>query len=146
MDTAFLNPTLKEPNYMKIPDYFYLLYRWIQGIESEYYLELKKALYGLKQSPREWFFEVKQFFNDLGFTQGDADPNLFISSLMGEKGERFFILVFVDDMLICGRRVLFDQFKSKIMSRWKCKDLDPVDTFVGFQVKRDRVNCSIFIH
>ena len=50
---AFLNPTLKELNYMKIPEYFHLLAPWIQYIENNFYLKLSKALYGLKQSPRE---------------------------------------------------------------------------------------------
>ncbi|KAI1003626.1 hypothetical protein K3495_g4577 [Podosphaera aphanis] len=29
VDTAFLNPTLKEPNFLKIPEYFHLLKPWI---------------------------------------------------------------------------------------------------------------------
>ncbi|KAI0997845.1 hypothetical protein K3495_g10344 [Podosphaera aphanis] len=111
VDTAFLNPTLKEPNYMKIPEYFHLLAPWIQGIENNFYLKLKKALYGLKQPLREWFLEVKKFFNDMGFKQGNADPNLFISSPMGEKGDRVYILLFVDDMLIAGSRLLVEEVK-----------------------------------
>ncbi|KAI0991801.1 hypothetical protein K3495_g16386, partial [Podosphaera aphanis] len=106
INTAFLNPTLKETNYMKIPEYFHLLQPWIQGVEDRFYLKLKKALYGLKQSPREWFLEVKRFFGEMGFKQGDADPNLFISSPMGERKERVYILLFVDDMLISGSRIL----------------------------------------
>lgn len=119
VDTAFLNPMLKEPNYMKIPDYFCLLHPWIKNKENKFYLKLKKTLHGLKQLPREWFLEVKQFFSVLGFKQGEADPNLFISSPMGEKEERVYILLFVGDMLLSGRRNLLDMFKSKIMKRWK---------------------------
>ncbi|KAI0991729.1 hypothetical protein K3495_g16458, partial [Podosphaera aphanis] len=104
------------------------------------------ALYGLKQSPREWFLEVKRFFSEMGFKQGNADPNLFISSPMGEKIEIVYILLFVDDMLISGSRSLVEQFKLKIMKKWKCKNLGPVETFVGFQIERNRTNRSLFIH
>ncbi|KAI0997533.1 hypothetical protein K3495_g10653 [Podosphaera aphanis] len=146
VDIAFLNPTLKEPNYMKIPEYFHLLAPWIQGIENNFYPKLRNAFYGLKQSPREWFLEVKKFFNDMGFKQGDADPNLFISSPMGEKGDRVYILLFVDDMLIAGSRLLVEEVKQIIMKRWKSKNLGPVETFVGFQVKRNRANRTLTIH
>ncbi|KAI0995371.1 hypothetical protein K3495_g12811 [Podosphaera aphanis] len=91
-DTAFLNRTLKEPNYLGVPEYFHLLKPWIKGSENKYYLKLNKALYGLKQLPREWFLEVKRYFNDIGFKQGDADPNLFISSSIREKKDLIFIM------------------------------------------------------
>ncbi|KAI0992057.1 hypothetical protein K3495_g16129, partial [Podosphaera aphanis] len=42
VDTAFLNPTLKEPNYLRIPEYFHLLKPWIKGSENKYYLKLNK--------------------------------------------------------------------------------------------------------
>ncbi|KAI1000320.1 hypothetical protein K3495_g7878 [Podosphaera aphanis] len=32
------------------------------------------------------------------------------------------------------------------MNKWKCKDLGPVKTFVGFQIHRDRANQTIFIN
>lgn len=146
VDTAFLNPTLKEPNYSRIPEYFHLLKPWIHGIESQYHLKLKKALYGLKHSPREGFLEVRKFSGELKFKQGEANPNLFVSSPMGEKREIVLILLFVDDMLISGRRTHVDDIKSKIMKRWRCKNLGPVETFVGFQVKINRANHSVFIH
>ena len=69
-----------------------------------------------------------------------------MSSPMGEKEERVYILLFVDDKLLSGCRNLLDMFKSKIMKRWKCKDLVAVETFVGFQVRRDRLNCSLSIN
>lgn len=146
VDTAFLNPTLNEPNFMKIPDYFNLLVPWIKGIENKFYLKLKKALYGLKQSPRIWFLEVKRFFKEICLKQGEADPNLFISSPMEEKAQRVFILLFVDNMLLSGQKSLIEEIKLKITNKWKYKNLGPVETFVEFQVKRNRENRSIFIH
>ncbi|KAI1002466.1 hypothetical protein K3495_g5735 [Podosphaera aphanis] len=55
-------------------------------------------------------------------------------------------MLFIDDMLVTGRRPLIDDIKHKIMKRWSCKNLGPVKTFVGFQIKRHRPNRSIFIH
>ena len=43
VDTAFLNPTLKEPNYMKIPEYLYLLPPCIKNKENKLHLKLKVA-------------------------------------------------------------------------------------------------------
>ncbi|KAI1003303.1 hypothetical protein K3495_g4898 [Podosphaera aphanis] len=140
VNTAFHNPKLKEQNYMEIPQYFHLLHPWIQGVEKNFYLKLNKALYGLKQSPREWFLEVKQCFHEMGLKQGDADPNLFISSPKGEKKQGVYILFSVDDMLIAGPRPLINQIKTRIMNKWKCKGLGPVKTFGGFQIQRDRAN------
>ncbi|KAI0993413.1 hypothetical protein K3495_g14771, partial [Podosphaera aphanis] len=152
VDTAFLNPTLKEQNYLRISEYFHLLKPWIRGVKNQHYLKLNKAIYGLKQSPREWFLEVKHFFREIEFGQSEADPNLFISSPMGENRERIYmllliyILLFFDDMLVCGRRALINNVKLKIISRWSCKNLGPIETFVGFQVKRDRANHRFTIH
>ncbi|KAI0995900.1 hypothetical protein K3495_g12281 [Podosphaera aphanis] len=143
IDTAFLNPTLKEPNFLRIPEYFHLLKPWIRGVEHKYHLKLNEALYGLKQSPPEWFIEVRRFFNEIWFTPGDSNPNLFISSPMGEKRERVYILLFVDYLLIAGRRSLVDELKFKIMKNWRCKNLGLVEIFVDFQVKRNRASCSL---
>ncbi|KAI1004664.1 hypothetical protein K3495_g3545 [Podosphaera aphanis] len=55
-------------------------------------------------------------------------------------------MLFVDDILVTGPRPLTDDIKQKIMKRWSCKNLGPVENFVDFQIKRDRPNRSIFIH
>ncbi|KAI1002518.1 hypothetical protein K3495_g5687 [Podosphaera aphanis] len=65
---------------------------------------------------------------------------------MGEKRDRVLILLFVDDMLISGSLSLVEGVKLKIIKRWKCKNLGLVETFVGFQVVRNRANRSLFIH
>ena len=77
---------------------------------KEAYLLLNKALYGLKQALREWFFIVKQFFNELGLLLSNGDPNLFI-------GEGVSILLFVDNMLIISARKQVNSIKSKILKQ-----------------------------
>ena len=64
---------------------------------KDVYLKLNKLLYGLKQAPREWFQMVKKFFKSIGLILADANPNLFI-------GNKVYILLFINDMLIIGKR------------------------------------------
>ena len=68
---------------------------------------------------------VKKFFLELGLKSSTADSNLF-------TGHRVSILLFVDDMLIVGKRQQVDTVKAKILKQWKDKDLKAVDIFVGF--------------
>ena len=137
VDTAFLNPDCEEEIYMKVPDYFDLI---MPGITKDtHYLQLMKSLYGLKQAPRAWFELVKKEFHKLGLRAGDSDPNLFI-------GRGVYILLFVDDMLVIGKRKQVNEIKAKISKLWKCKDLRAANVFVGFQIERDRPNRSLRIH
>jgi len=52
----------------------------------------------------------------------------------------------VDDMLIAGRPDDIAAVKQQIAAKWKCKDLGPVTTFVGFQITRDRAAKTLIIH
>ena len=137
VETAFLNPKLEEEIYMEIPEFFELLYPGIDFTRK--CLKLLKSLYGLKQAPRAWFIEVSDYFRTEGFEPSNADPNLFI-------GRGVFILLFVDDMIIIGSRTEVNQAKEHIKKRWNCKDLGEARLFVGFQIERDRVARSLFIH
>ena len=137
VDTVFLNPLLKEEIYMEIPEYFELLYPNIDFKGK--CLRLMKSLYGLKQAPREWFLEVRKHFKTLGFIPLEADPNLF-------RNEGLFILLFVDDMLLIGKRQAVDRTKALIGQKWKCKDLKEAKLFVGFQIERNRKAKSLKIH
>ena len=64
VNTAFLNPVLREDIFMEIPQFFYNLDRQVK--KGDAYLKLNKSLYGLKQAPRVWFKEVKEHFSKLG--------------------------------------------------------------------------------
>lgn len=76
IDTAFLNPPLKEENYMEIPPLLELRHPTVN--QNTHYLKLSKSLYGLKQAPHEWFMMVKGFFFKLGLSAGNSDPNPYI--------------------------------------------------------------------
>lgn len=100
---------------------------------------MKKSLYGLKQAPREWFLEVQGYLKKRGFEASNIDPNLFI-------GNRVYVLLFVDNMLIIGKRAKVDIAKALICQKWKCKDLAEAKLFVGFYIERDRRAKSLRIH
>jgi hypothetical protein len=100
IDTAFLNPILKEEIYMEIPQFFVeTIHPELKG-RGNAYLKLLRSLYGLKQAPREWWLMVKEAMQTtFGLTQSDADPNLFIYQ---GKAEKSYVLVFVNNILIIG--------------------------------------------
>ncbi|KAI1004930.1 hypothetical protein K3495_g3287 [Podosphaera aphanis] len=137
IDTAFLNPPLKQETYMELPPFFELLDP--AATRRTHFLKLNKSLYGLKQAPHEWFMMVNAFFKKIGLHAGDSDPNMFI-------GNGVILLLFVDDMLITGSRKSVDETKHIILSHWKGKDLKETKTFVGFEIERDRHNRTIRIH
>lgn len=139
VNTAFLNPMLEEDVYMEIPEFFEMIYPELKDNENVY-LKLSKALYGLKQAPRAWQKMVHTFFESVGFHASQADPSLYV----GRDG--VFILLFVDDMLIISERPQVQTIKGQILEQWKSKDLGPVDTFVGFQIQRNRQRRSLHIH
>jgi len=95
-----------------------------KGVKDAY-LKLNKLLYGLKQAPREWLYIVKKFFKSIGLKSAKADPNLFI-------GNRVYILLFIDNMLIVGKRRYLNIIKIRILRKWRCKDLGPIEVFIGF--------------
>ena len=136
IETAFLNPDLEEEVYMKVPQFLEQVYL---ELTLDAFLKLNKSLYGLKQAPRAWFYMVKKFFHELGLKSSTADPNLF-------TGHGVSILLFVDDMLIVGKKQQVDTVKAKILKQWKGKDLKAVDTFVGFQIVRNRKERTLTIH
>jgi len=78
-------------------------------------------LYGLKESPRAWYECFDKFVRELGFCRCNYDYCLYLKA---EKNELFFILFFVDDLLICckDKRKISD-FKVKLSKKFKMKDL-----------------------
>jgi hypothetical protein len=68
---------------------------------------------------------VKKFFKNIGLKIAEANPNLFI-------GNKVYILLFINDMLIAGKRRHLDIIKIRILREWRCKDLGPAKVFIGF--------------
>ena len=53
---------------------------------------------------------VKSFFESIGLKPADADPNLFV-------GNKVYILLFVDDMLITRKRQQLNATKARIIRK-----------------------------
>ena len=68
---------------------------------------------------------VKKFFKSIGLKSAKANPNLFI-------GNKVYILLFVDDILMAGKRRYLNITKIRILREWRYKDLGPAEVFVGF--------------
>jgi hypothetical protein len=68
---------------------------------------------------------VKKFFKSIGLKLANTNPNLFI-------GNKVYILLFVNNMLIIGKRRHLNIIKIRILREWRYKDLDPIEVFIGF--------------
>ena len=84
---AFLNGTLEEEIYMRIPP------RFEAKGNLDKVCKLKKALYGLKQSPRAWFTQFNTIMKGLGYNQGQADHTLFVKK--NKSGQQEILIVYV---------------------------------------------------
>src|SRR6266581_8272628 len=100
---------------MQIPDLLKDFKPDLKGVKDAY-LKLNKLFYSLKQALKEWFYIVKKFFKSIGLKSVNVNPNLFI-------GNKVYILLFIDDILITGKRQHLDITKSRILREWRCKDL-----------------------
>ena len=92
---------------MQIPNLLRDFEPKLKGVKDAY-LKLNKLLYGLKQALREWFYIVKKFFKNIGLKAANTNPNLFI-------GNKVYILLFVNNILIIGRRRYLDIIKIRIL-------------------------------
>ena len=65
--------------------------------------QLRKSLYRLKQAPKQWYKKFDNFIESIGFSKSDEDPCLF--SKTTQDGSHFFLILYVDDMLLSDRHV-----------------------------------------
>jgi hypothetical protein len=141
-DTAFLNATLEEEIYMKLPEGFHLEgSTWKSGStkrENHGVLRLLKALYGLKQAPREWWLQLQRLLNELGYHSSDIDHCLYMKTV---NGERMYLAVYVDDILAIFPHTLVSEWekdKLTISNKYKLKDLGDCEWILQMSVTRDR--------
>ena len=129
MKTAFLNGKLEEVIYMQQPE------GYEQG-GSEMVCRLQKALYGLRQAPRVWHQRLKEELGELGFKASESDAALFSGVV---DGERVWVLVWVDDILIAASgQPRLAKVKSHLASKFDVRDLGEAEFFLGMELTRDR--------
>ena len=127
--TAFLNGVIDEDVYLEQPA------GYTEG-GGGMVCHLNRALYGLRQAPRMWHIRLKEELERLGFRASEADPSLFVADI---EGERAFILVYVDDILIAAKDlVVVSSVKAKIMSTFDTRDMGEASLFLGMTIARNR--------
>ena len=95
---------------------------------------LKKSLYGLKQAPRCWFKKLSDALFKFGFTQAYDDYSLFSYT---KKGLEIRVLMYVDDLLICGNDAyMIQKFKDYLGRCFSMKDLGKLRYFLEIEVSR----------
>ena len=121
--TAFLNGTLEENIYMKLPPGFE---------QSSQVMHLRKSLYGLKQAARTWNKLLTTSLESVGFVQSEVDECLFI---LKQNANICFIVVHVDDMLAaCSSSEMITNVAKQLSSNFELKDLGAVKQFLGIDI------------
>lgn len=127
VNNAFLNADLKEEVYLRQP----------AGMEdgTNRVYRLRRALYGLKQAPRTWEQELGAYLTQLGFKRTLSDSSLYYRH---RDGERVYVLVYVDDLLLLSNREeALQGVKKDLRKVYELKELGPISVYLGMQVLRD---------
>lgn len=149
VSNAFLHGDLFEDVYMKMPQGYTHSGCRIQPISdltgkkshSTLVCKLKKSLYGLKQAPRNWFDKLSYTLLNSSFQQSRSEYSLFLKH---SNSSVLVVLVYVDDLLICGSSLGdIDDLKFMLSSTFNMKDLGPLRYFLG--VKIDRTEAGFLI-
>ncbi len=135
--TAFLQSELKEEVYMKVPE-------GIQCPANKVCL-LKKNLDGLKQAPRYWNKKLDSYLKSLGFIQNKSDYCVYHLN-KPQVEENFYILVYVDDLLLITKNINYLQLmKEKLSQKFEMIDDGPlrcVLTCAKFSKQTKQTGCA----
>ncbi|KAJ1035148.1 hypothetical protein NDA18_000745 [Ustilago nuda] len=106
---AYLNSTLKEVIYMKLPEG--------AGVAPGQVYKVVKGLYGLKQSGREWNQEFDRSLQHMGFFQVECAPCIY-TKRQGE--DMAIVVIYINDTLVIAPQLeTVLEVKKQIGQRWK---------------------------
>lgn len=129
VETAYLNTPLTITNYVEFPEGYVPENRDATG------LAVVKALYGLTQSAREWWTKVNSFsVNELKFKMFNGDWGLYGRKI--DSDNHVLILVYVDDILVVGRRMDVENTITKLKRNWVMTDAGSAKWILGIHVQR----------
>ena len=130
IDAAFLTSKIDKRIFVKQPEGFE-----VKGHETEA-AELLASIYGTKQAARCHSQRLtKVMVKELGFSKCRSDECVFFTR---KYGDLLFVTVYVDDLVIVGKRAHVDKFKAEFRRHYKIKDLGPLQWILGIKVDRDR--------
>ena len=146
VDTAFLYGKLPEdddPVYVKVPYGYPIPKKYSHYSEEDLVCRVHKSIYGLKQSPRLWNLTIDDFMRSKGFKRSESDHCLY-SRL--NNGEELYVALYVDDLIISGSKLsTVERFKSQLKQRFNMKDLGPLTSCLGMEIKQDPTNGTITV-
>lgn len=145
--SAYLNATLTDEVYMKIP-------AGMQssgcgsggGVGGVVVVRLFKALYGIKQAPREWNAEFNNSIVSLGWIRCVSDSCLYVKK--SRTGQMMYLPIFVDDVFPACAKVDSDEMMvdlRQLMTKYKIETIGNADVILGMRVRRDRVKGELTI-
>ena len=90
--------------------------------ENKGFWKLKKALYGLKQASCQWNEKLNETLIEINFKRPISEPCVYIKE--NKNKEIIYILtVYVDDILIIGKKNEILDVKNQIKNIYKIKDI-----------------------
>ena len=92
--------------------------------------KLNKALYGLKQAPWAWYARIDNYLVKLGFTRGNADPNLYFKVVQGMP---LILVLYVDDLFLTCSEPLMIKCKRELASEFEMKYLILMHYFLDLE-------------
>ncbi|CAE7885488.1 TY5A [Symbiodinium sp. KB8] len=125
--------------------------------------QLTHGMYGLRQSPKLWSAfrdgEMKKMIIEDEDTswilkQGEAEPNMWLVYETGapvDQEPEGVILIYVDDILLCGPLRLVRALSKAIRGTWKSSELELLEAdheirFLGCEIAVSEEYDAVFIH
>lgn len=134
VQTAFLNASVEEDIYMRVPD-------GVSAPEGTV-CKLEKALYGIKQAPHAWHADIAATLTStLGFHPSTNDPCLFLK--VSRTCHMMLLPLFVDDCFPACHvedKVEMREILNKLMTVYDITDNGDAELILGMRVTRDRSN------
>jgi len=120
--TVFLNGVIEEEVYIEQPEGFEIF------SSESHVCRLKRALYGLKQAPCAWYTQINNYFNGLGFSKSEVDPNLYQIVV---EGKLLILVLYVDDLILTGDELLILSCKEDLAREFEMKDFGLLHHFLA---------------
>ncbi|CAI7850297.1 unnamed protein product [Closterium sp. NIES-53] len=116
--------------------------KWLFKIKSDADGKIKR--YKPRLAPRQWYLELRDVLEEIGFTPSTADHSLF---MLGKGEQRSFMVVYVDDILIFSPSSdLVKEVMLKLQDKFKCKALGDVSFYLGLHIERDVEKRCMRVH
>eukprot|EP00253_Pinus_taeda_P025755 PITA_25755 len=81
--------------------------------------------------PRAWCGRIDGYLQKMGFTESDADPNLYYLVI---ENEPLILVLYVDDLFLTGSSRLVEDCKKNLATEFDMKDLGQMHYFLGLEV------------